>query len=50
MAILALTICFSVIPYGKYLSNYFLGFYFLLVQAHILGLFYHRNREKLKWY
>jgi hypothetical protein len=50
LAAFALTGFLNLIPYGKYLSHYFLDIYFFLIVARILGLFYYRNQERLAWF
>jgi predicted Zn finger-like uncharacterized protein len=40
----------SIIPLAGLVLKNLLGLYFLVVEAHVLGLIYHANQEKLGWF
>jgi hypothetical protein len=40
----------SIIPLAGLVLKNLLGLYFLIVEAHVLGLIYHANQEKLGWF
>jgi hypothetical protein len=40
----------SIIPLAGLVLKNLIGLYFLVVEAHVLGLIYHANQEKLGWF